>query len=1079
MKIDKETLTAKKELLKENITNNSNHIQPDPPNPRFHSLKNSVYYIKKVAGSSGTGLSLKNIINPPAHDEQYTIKDLYIPEQLIKQDLPSITNIVHWHQPLGNVAKGIYKGVKDLMDVLYKYYLMQLTVWESFILNNPHTGYIETVHLTGTLITWMAQEHPEWLKRFVKLVRGNVTGNPDEKPHFELFVSPYFESLASTLPMEEAVRQTRISIDVMNFFGMMPSGYWLVERIWEPGYFAIFTRELRKLGINKAAIDDHLFYKMSKREIRASGFTGNEFSEKDLRGYFILDDELKEKDPFYILPANRDYRQARPYWLCEKPREGGRFISYWLEGYLKGSITRKKVITLFNNNTQLMEQFFIRHPFLPFTDESLHYVIFNNDFITRINEVDSMDEKVKKTLVKLWEETQKDRFSHNQSLIWVGDGEKQVNLWRHLGGRNQHNEYPASAQKWLYSELEAKLNNHYANYLPADQLLEKTACCGYINLPFGAYKEMTWWAHTTDNQERLNELTTKVDALKAQLLCYNALFEKMDNKVITDEEILLYEKLSNTEIKKYTILLNALKKRKQSSHCRKKCISNFFLTKKEKKELEILEKGVPWKNFWLKYIESYKYHRLWLFLYKLTIKQVDNEQLKELILNLLGRATVNCGSWHGVFGGRYLANLRHDMMWGIAAAVSVYLAALEEKNLFSSGNALFYRFDLMGGCADELREAGIAIKDKKKKRIPDIIIMTCRMMVIISLKNGGTLFDWILFDTGNPLSVINTINLIREPYHDDARKMADWFKEKLDLYYRFITIADKSLDDFDKDRYLIDMDTITYTAFQDMVTSLKPVCDAIVEKEPANEEAMSLYRKLLEEPPFSGTKTKMKPVESLKVKNVLKDYDTRLPVNQIVRLRDSKTGKEIGSFDTADFKQETTKDCSEWYEIIIKAKANTVSLTKQFRVYKKKSFITFIYEIMTTRGERFIEVEIENNTNLSCLQETIAWIEINGKMKKIAGTTEESSVRVLTIFNREDNIVQTISIDSEQNRLIIQPRYSVSQGLRLFETPLQYLRYSFVLPLYIKQGKPGRITISHSLDSHMKKDEEDEWIVSL
>ena len=73
---------------------------------------------------------------------------------------------------------------------------------------------------------------------------------------------------------------------------MKPSGFWLVESIWEPKFFSHFTKALRKLGINKAALDDHFFYKMSPDEIHKSGYQQNEFKEKDLRGYFILDDEL-------------------------------------------------------------------------------------------------------------------------------------------------------------------------------------------------------------------------------------------------------------------------------------------------------------------------------------------------------------------------------------------------------------------------------------------------------------------------------------------------------------------------------------------------------------------------------------------------------------------------------------------------------------------------------------------------------------------------------------------------------------------------------------------------------------------
>ena len=178
----------------------------------------------------------------------------------------------------------------------------------------------------------------------------------------------------------------------------------------------------------------------------------------------------------------------------------------------------------------------------------------------------------------------------------------------------------------------------------------------------------------------------------------------------------------------------------------------------------------------------------------------------------------------------------------------------------------------------------------------------------------------------------------------------------------------------------------------------------------------------------------------------------------------------------ADFKLEVIKNKDAWYEVIIKATTGMISLTKEFRVYKTVPRITFIYKITTTHQEHNIEVEIESNTNISCLQENNIWFEINGCIKKISGITEVSRVQSLKIFNRADNIVQTIRIEPEQNRLVIHPRYSVSQGLRLFEITLQYIRYSFIVPLCIMQDTPGKIIISHSLDSHAREEEEDEWI---
>ncbi|MBN2443644.1 MAG: DUF1925 domain-containing protein [Spirochaetales bacterium] len=1064
-------------------TNSSN-------NHRFSTLKNYIYYIKKITGSLGIGPALETIISPLEKTDTYTAKDLYVPDEQIVPGLPSVLNVLHWHQPLGNVSRGIYKGIKKLMDVLYEYYLMQLEVWEIFIVNNPSIGYVDTVHLTGTLITWMVQEHPEWLARFAHVVRGTVTGNPDEKPHIELFVSPYFESLASTLPVEEAVRQTKLSIDVMNFLGMKPSGYWLVERIWEPGYFLIFTKELRKLGINKAAIDDHLFYKMTDREIKASGFTMTSFSEKDLRGYFIFDDELREKDPFFILPANRDYRQARPYWLSEIPRKGGRFNPYWLHGYLKGSVSKDKVFARFKNREYILNTFFMKHPFYSFHDDGLEYLIFKDNCISLFSAYDEteMTSEDMKRLQALWEEAQKNKYSGDECLVWAGDGEKPTNLWRYLGDKKKHRENLEYAREWLLGELDAKFHSHYANFLPTDQLLERTLCRGFIRLPFGAYKEMTWWAHTTENQQSLQTIIKKVETLKVILEDYHHIAEIAEDEVISEEELLQYEKLSNTEMIKYKILLNALEKRGRLAHCRNYYKTKFFLSPREEEELDILEKGIPWKNFWLKYAESYKYHRLWLFLYDMTIRHVEDEDTRELILNLLGRATVNCGSWHGVFGGRYLANLRNDIMWGIAAALGIYVYFLEQKGSFKRGDVLLYSFDFSGTLAEELQEAEIVIQGTDNKNIPDSVIITYDMMVIINRKNGGTVYDWIYFNTGNPQSVINTINLIKEPYHEAAREMVAWFKEKIEIYEQLIKEMDPYLSDWEKynfamthnnDPHSEEINTLDYSLFQDKISSLKNRIAFITKEEPTRIKIISLYSELCKRPDFAGTKTLTKPIQNLNVVKALKDYDTGLPVNHVARLQDVLTKKEVGSFSTADFTLVSTKEEKESYNIILQKKEAKLEFQKEIHISKISPCITVVYRITADDQPEALELEIENNTNISYIDNEDVSFEINNRKINISGKYQKAGVSSFGIINNDENCTQRITIDPDRNRLLIQPRYSVSQGLRLFETTLQYLRYSFLIPVSFDNNRSFSVSVTHFLDSKAREAEENKWIMNL
>jgi hypothetical protein len=383
------------------------------------------------------------------------------------------------------------------------------------------------------------------------------------------------------------------------------------------------------------------------------------------------------------------------------------------------------------------------------------------------------------------------------------------------------------------------------------------------------------------------------------------------------------------------------------------------------------------------------------------------------------------------------------------------------------------------------------VQDKEQEK-KDIVIFTYQSMIIVSPGNGGTLYDWIYFDTGNPQSVINTINLIKEPYHDAAAAMVEWFKEKIWIYKKLIEEMSPWLSEWEKENLLrvrvheqshlhekdeTNIETIDYPAFQDKISSLAPLIKEITEKEPSHIKIISLYSELCKRPVFEGTKTLTKPIQNLKVVKALQNYDTRLPVNQIARIRDTRTGKEAGRFSHALFDVLSARETPDTYTIVLQKKDEQIIMKKIYHISKHEPSITMEYQIKAEDG-RLLELEIENNTNISFIDNTDRYFQVNNQIIPIYGKTVYTHIHSMAIINNHENCIQEISVTEHENRLIIEPRYSVSQGLRMFETTLQYVRYTIIIPITGGGKKPSAVTLSHSLSSHLKAEEENTWIMN-
>ncbi|MGL4942246.1 MAG: alpha-amylase/4-alpha-glucanotransferase domain-containing protein [Thermoguttaceae bacterium] len=141
---------------------------------------------------------------------------------------------LHNHQPIGN-----FRGV---MEQSYRdSYLPFLDVFEQF----PQVKL--TLHTSGSLIEFLAEDHPEYLDRIAQLVaQGRI----------EIVGGPFFEPILAMLPSRDRIGQITTYTQWLNRrLGAEVAGLWIPERVWEQNY----VNDLACAGMRYAILDDAHF----------------------------------------------------------------------------------------------------------------------------------------------------------------------------------------------------------------------------------------------------------------------------------------------------------------------------------------------------------------------------------------------------------------------------------------------------------------------------------------------------------------------------------------------------------------------------------------------------------------------------------------------------------------------------------------------------------------------------------------------------------------------------------------------------------------------------------------------------
>ncbi len=179
---------------------------------------------------------------------------------------------IHIHQPVDNF--------QDVFEHVYKdSYEPFLGILKDF----PEISI--SLHISGSLLEWIVQAHPEYIDQVRELVKRNQV---------EIIGGAFYEPILSCVPRRDRIGQiTAFSGYLEEVFGCQVRGMWIPERVWEQS----FASDIAQSGIEYTLLDDFHFHSAGLRD-------------DDLVGYYLTEDDghlLK------VFPGSEQLRYNIPY----------------------------------------------------------------------------------------------------------------------------------------------------------------------------------------------------------------------------------------------------------------------------------------------------------------------------------------------------------------------------------------------------------------------------------------------------------------------------------------------------------------------------------------------------------------------------------------------------------------------------------------------------------------------------------------------------------------------------------------------------------------------------------------------
>ncbi len=179
---------------------------------------------------------------------------------------------IHNHQPVGNFPWVFEQAYKQA-------YLPMLESLER------HGAVRLSLHYSGCLYDWLEAVHPEFLSRLARLV---------ERGQVEIMGGAYYEPILPSIPDADKVGQiAKMNMFIKGKFGVVPRGFWLAERVWEPHLAKI----LAEAGMELTLVDGGAFKSVGLKQ-------------EALFGYYVTEEQGKQ---IMLFPISKLLRYSIPW----------------------------------------------------------------------------------------------------------------------------------------------------------------------------------------------------------------------------------------------------------------------------------------------------------------------------------------------------------------------------------------------------------------------------------------------------------------------------------------------------------------------------------------------------------------------------------------------------------------------------------------------------------------------------------------------------------------------------------------------------------------------------------------------
>ena len=188
--------------------------------------------------------------------------------------------VLHNHQPVGNFEHVFEAAYQDsylpFLDVFEEYAHLQISL-----------------HISGPLVIWIQEKHPEYLARVSELVaQGRI----------EVLGGAFYEPILPMIPSRDRRGQIRLfSTWLEQHLGGPIRGMWIPERVWE----SELTSDLAQAEIEYTILDDYHFHRAG-------------LDPEQLLGYFVSENE---GEILRVFPGSERLRYLIPFQEPQKTVE--------------------------------------------------------------------------------------------------------------------------------------------------------------------------------------------------------------------------------------------------------------------------------------------------------------------------------------------------------------------------------------------------------------------------------------------------------------------------------------------------------------------------------------------------------------------------------------------------------------------------------------------------------------------------------------------------------------------------------------------------------------------------------------